>query len=198
MSADFDEVQFPNKIAYGAKGGPRYKTTVITTESGYEQRIQHWTNGRGFWNVSSGVKSNDQRDVLNAFFRARKGKLRGFRLKDWDDYKVDVAAPTLQISSTQFQLAKYYTSGDQTETRKIRKPVANTVKIYNGSTRVLTGFTIDHTTGVVTFTAAPGYIPSATFEFDVPVRFDTDGADNVRSGFAINNWDDIPIIEIMV
>ena len=40
----------------------------------------------------------------------------------------------------------------------------------------MSGWTVDTTTGVVTFTAAPagGVIVRAGFEFDVPVRFDTD------------------------
>lgn len=192
-----DEVQFPVKIAYGYQGGPSFVTTVIATESGSEQRIGHWGGaGRRTWTIPSGIKDGTQRDELLAFFVARQGKLRGFRFKDWDDYKVATPVNTVMLTSTTFQLYKYYTSGAITVSRKILKPVNGTVKIYNGSTLITTGYTVNHTTGVVTFAIAPGYLPKASFEFDTPARFDTDSFQNTRDGFATNQWNSIAIVEL--
>jgi uncharacterized protein (TIGR02217 family) len=127
--------------------------------------------------VSSGLKTQTQLDELIAFFRARKGKAYGFRFKDWTDYKV-----TGQLIGTgdgaikTFQLIKRYSSGGVVEVRTIAKPVAGTVHIYKDGVEQLSGWSIDVTTGIVTFTTAPaaGVAITADFELDVPVRFDTD------------------------
>jgi len=49
--ADFHEVQFPPDIAYGAVGGPEYRTTVVVTASGREQRNSAWAQARGRWRL---------------------------------------------------------------------------------------------------------------------------------------------------
>jgi uncharacterized protein (TIGR02217 family) len=62
------------------------------------------------------------------------------------------------------------------EVRTITKPVAGTVKVYLGSVEQLSSWSVDTTTGLVTFSMppAPGVEVTADFEFDVPVLFDTD------------------------
>jgi uncharacterized protein (TIGR02217 family) len=67
-----------------------------------------------------------------------------------------------------------------------------------GST--VTGVTVDHLTGVVTLAAAPaaGAQVSAGFEFDVPVRFDTDRLAASIDAYGSHSWSDIPLIEIRV
>jgi len=61
-------------------------------------------------------------------------------------------------------------------------------------------FTLNSTTGVVTF--FPGHIPgngavvTAGFEFDVPVRFDTDQLEINLSQIEAGSIPHIPIVEI--
>lgn len=84
--AAFDEVQFPAAISAGATGGAEYSTDVVVMAGGAEQRNQNWSAARGAWDVSTGVKKKSDSDALIAFFRARQGKARGFRFKDWTDF----------------------------------------------------------------------------------------------------------------
>jgi hypothetical protein len=63
--------------------------------------------------------------------------------------------------------------GGYEHVRTITKPVLGTVAVKIGGSPV-TPSSIDHQTGLVTFGSAPGSAPTATFQFDVPVRFDTD------------------------
>ena len=76
-----------------------------------------------------------------------------------------------------FQLVKRYGSGLRDHVRLISKPVAGSVVVAVNGTPAA-NFTVDTTAGLVTFQA--GSIPgvgvevTAGFEFDVPVRFDTD------------------------
>lgn len=195
----FHEVQFPPKVAYGASGGAEFNTSVATTFAGFEQRNINWQKARGRWDVSTGLKTKADMDVVQAFFRARYGKAYGFRFKDWSDYQaLGQTLGTGNGTQTAFQLAKTYTSGAYSYSREIRKPVSGTVKIYLNSVLQSAGFTMDHTTGVAAFSAAPGagVIVSADFDFDVPVRFDTDALLVRADGPGIFVWDTIPIVEL--
>jgi uncharacterized protein (TIGR02217 family) len=195
----FHEVQFPPKIAYGASGGAEFNTSITTTFAGFEQRNVNWQKSRGRWDVSTGLKTKTDMDVLQAFFRARFGKAYGFRFKDWSDYQaVGQTLGTGNGTITTFQLAKSYVSGAYSYSREIKKPVSGTVKIYLNAVLQSSGFSVDHTTGVVTFTAAPGagVIVSADFDFDVLVRFDTDVVAVRTDGPGIFVWDAIPIVEL--
>lgn len=197
----FHEVQFPPKIAYGATGGPEFNTTISTTFGGFEQRNVNWQKARGRWDVSTGIKNKADMDAVQAFFRARFGKAYGFRFKDWSDYQaVGQNIGTGNGVLTAFQLTKTYVSGSNTYVREIKKPVNGTVKIYLNSILQVSGYTVDHATGIVTFSAAPGggVAVSSDCDFDVPVRFDTDQI-NVRiDGPAQYMWDSVPIVETRI
>lgn len=207
MSASFHEIQFPVQISYGCTGGPVYKTTVVRADSGAEQRIGQWVTGRLKWSVSQGVKNAAQLAALIAFFRARKGKLYGFRFKDWTDYQVRRGPLLPAADGSALQLYAGYSDAAGTEMRKIAKPVAGKtetwpqvgIAIYPaaGGAALTSGYSADYTTGIVTGlgSAAGSYVWSG--EFDVPARFDTDEMRVNREGFAINNWDDIAVLEIL-
>lgn len=195
----FHEVQFPPKIAYGASGGPEFNTTITKTQGGHEQRNINWQKALGSWDISTGIKSKADMDAIKAFFLNRFGRAHGFRFKDWLDYQgIGQNIGTGNGTKTQFQLTKTYTNGGFSYVYNIKKPVAGTVKIYLNSVLQASGYTLDTTTGIVTFTTAPGsgVVVSADFEFDVPVRFDIDKmpARADRPGQYI--WDAIPIVEL--
>ena len=195
----FHETQFPQKVAYGASGGPQFNTSIVTTFGGFEQRNINWQKSRGRWDVSTGIKNKSDMDTVIAFFRARFGRAYGFRFKDWSDYQaVGQVIGTGTGALTTFQLSKLYTSGGNSYSREIKKPVSGTVKIYLNSVLQASGYTVDLTTGIVTFSSAPGntVVVSADFDFDVPARFDTDQLSVRTDGPAIYVWDAIPIVEI--
>ena len=195
----FHEVRFPDDIAEGALGGPSFSTDVVTVNSGAEQRNQNWSESRGEWSVGHGVKTQEQLDELIAFFRCRRGKAYGFRYKDFSDYKA-INQPAIKITSTIYQLAKQYVSGtsDYTYTRTIRKIVGGTVKVYVNGTERTTGKTIDINAGLLILDPPPGEgtIVTASFEFDVPVRFDTDKMSVSINNFNIYDWNNITLIEL--
>ena len=195
----FVEIQFPADISYGSSGGPTFSTDVIEAFSGFEQRNINWSAARARYNVAHGVKTQSQLDELIAFFRARQGKAIGFRFKDWTDYQaVAQNIGTGNGSQTVFQLTKKYTSS-VTVTRIIKKPVNNSaLKIYLNAVLQSSGYTVNYTTGAVTFSTAPGsgVAVTADFEFDVPVRFDTDQLDAAIDDFGTRSWSDIPLVEV--
>ena len=204
----FHEIRFPDNISRGARGGPERRTQVVELASGDEERNASWANSRRRYDVAYGIRRADDLAAVVAFFEARNGRLYGFRYKDWADYKSSLPSqattPTDQQIGTgtgslkTFQLSKRYTSGAQSWTRTIAKPVAGTIMIALGTVEQMAGWTLDATTGIVTFTAAPsiGVIIHAGFEFDVPVRFDTDMLDVTLDIERLGSITSIPLLEI--
>jgi uncharacterized protein (TIGR02217 family) len=203
----FDNVRFPTAISRGASGGPERRTDVVMTASGREERNSRWANSRRRYNVGFGVKSLDDVHAVIAFFEERRGRLHAFRFKDHADFKSGAPQSTVtpldQVigigtgAQTEFQLVKNYGGGLRNYARIIAAPVAGTVRMaVNGSE--ITTFTTNLATGVVTFNTAPatGVVVKAGFEFDVPVRFDTDEISINVENFRGGEIPDIPLIEV--
>ncbi len=204
----FHEIRFPDNISRGARGGPERRTQVVELASGDEERNGSWANSRRRYDVAYGIRRADDLAAVVAFFEARNGRLYGFRFKDWADYKSCLPSQPITPTDQQigtgtgalktFQLAKRYTSGAQTWVRTIAKPVAGTTRVALGMVEQMSGWTLDATTGIVTFTTAPssGVIIRAGFEFDVPVRFDSDSLDVTLDVERLGSITSIPLVEI--
>lgn len=195
----FAEIRFPEDISYGSSGGPQYSTDIVMTAAGHERRNANWGQARARYNVAHGVKTQQQLDVLIAFFRARKGRATGFRFKDWSDYSAtNQPLGTGDGGTATFQLVKHYISGDEVESRIIRKPVAGSVRIYRNGAEMEAGISVDMANGRVEFANPPeeGAVISADFEFDVPVRFDSDALSARLDNYGAYSWADIPLVEL--
>jgi uncharacterized protein (TIGR02217 family) len=203
----FDNVRFPTAISRGSHGGPERRTDVIATASGREERNARWANSKRRYNAGFGVKSLDDIHAVVAFFEERRGKLHAFRWKDYADYKSCFASATPSATdqvigagtglATSFQLVKKYGSGLRDYSRAITAPVAGTIKVaVNGVATTL--FSTNLLTGVVTLTVAPtlNAVVTAGFEFDVPVRFDTDAIQIHLQQFNAGQIPDIPLVEV--
>jgi uncharacterized protein (TIGR02217 family) len=189
----FHEVRFPLAIGFGSTGGPERRTDIVLLASGFEERNSRWADSRRRYNAGTGIRSLGDLHELVAFFEERRGRLYGFRWRDRTDWKscgpgetpnqTDQAIGTGDGSIATFQLTKRYGSAFAPYSRAVVKPVSETVRVAVGGVEKAAGvdFTVDAASGVVTFLA--GHIPAdgaavtAGFEFDVPVRFDTDRLD---------------------
>jgi uncharacterized protein (TIGR02217 family) len=204
----FHEIRFPDNISRGARGGPERRTQIVELASGDEERNASWANSRRRYDAAYGVRRADDLAAVVAFFAARNGRLHGFRWKDWGDYKsclpsgtpsaTDQAIGIGDGATTIFKLVKAYSSGAQTWTRTITKPVSGTVQVALDGNAQASGWSVDTATGQITFTTAPasGVIVSAGFEFDVPVRFDTDQLDVTHDLERLGSITSIPLIEV--
>ena len=196
-----DAVRFPEIVESGMVGGPEWSTAIAEMTSGAEQRNAQWSMPRYKWNIGTGIRDQDAIDDLLDFFNARMGRLYGFLFKDWSDYAAtDQNLGTGTGALTTFQLRKAYTSGGRTLYRKITRPVAGTVTVkVNGVTVVSSGnWSISTTTGLITFNVAPtnGHAVTASFEFDVPVRFDSDHFPVTLEAVDVGQVADLSIVEV--
>lgn len=208
----FHEVRFPTGIARGSQGGPERRTDVVALGSGHEERNTRWADSRRRYNAGYGVRSLDDVHAVIAFFEERRGRLYGFRWRDHSDWKScppqQQPAPTDQLLGTgdgirdTFPLVKTYGGAHAPWTRVITKPVSGTVRIAVGGEERVEGthYSVDHAHGTIVFPAghipAAGQMVTAGFEFDVPVRFDTDKLELSLTGFEHGAIPDIPVIEV--
>jgi len=208
----FHDVRFPTAISRNAQGGPERRTDVVVLGSGYEERNSRWADSRRSYNAGYGVKSLDDLHQIIAFFEERRGRLHAFRWRDPMDWKS--CAPNAAVSpldqvigsgdgvNASFQLRKTYGSAFAPWARDIKKPVATKVRIAVAGVECTNGvdYALNLATGLVTF--LPGHAPSAEqivtagFEFDVPVRFDSDKLEINLSGFTSGAIPNIPIVEV--
>lgn len=209
---NFHDIRFPANLSFGSVGGPERRTEIVTLANGYEERNTPWEHARRRYDAGVGMRSLDDVETLIAFFEARRGQLFGFRWKDWSDYKSclplsDVGFEDQIIArgdgeTTAFPLLKTYQSGEFSYARPITKPVKGTVQIgISGDPLVETvHFSVDYGAGVVTIFDAPDVdtVITAGFEFDVPVRFDTDTIQTSVASFRAGDVPRVPVVEVRV
>lgn len=206
----FHEVRFPESLSLGSSGGPERRTEIITLNNGYEERNSPWAHSRRRFDAGLGIRSLDDLAEVIAFFEARHGQLHGFRWKDWTDFKScrpsSEPAPFDQEIGrgdgvrTTFRLCKSYFSSAHSYVRPVSKPIERTVNVAVGGVLLEAGldYMLDPLSGVVTIELAPamGVPVTAGFEFDVPVRFDTDRISTSLSGFAAGEIPSVPVVEV--
>lgn len=196
----FHEVSLPARLAFGSTGGVERRTEVVTLGSGFERRSTPWAQGRRRWLIGASLRSLADMAELVAFFEARRGRLYGFRFRDFMDFRsgapgampaaTDQAIGTGDGTTTQFQLVK----GE----RVIAKPVAGSVILAVDGAPVEAE--AEAATGLVTLNAAPaeGAAVTAGFLFDVPVRFDADRIDVTLESFDAGRMAAVPLVEIRI
>lgn len=208
--AQIDNVRLPSDIEAGAEIGPSFQTSIIELTSGREQRNQDWSRERLKATISYGMMKdrNDQDNPdgepdrtfmdLLSFYRARRGMLRGFLFRNWSDYRAeDVVIGTGDGTNRVFPLKMIYDDAGGSYERRITRPVAETIQVY------VEGALVTHTLatgGVITITSVdPPEINdeiTATFEFDIPVRFNTDVMQVDMAWAKAGQINDIELIEI--
>lgn len=184
------EIDFPIVSSEGADGGPGFATGVVEMGSGQDQLIARRSQAKRRYNVNLTDRSlEDIRAVVDLYLRVG-GSAGIFRYKDQFDYAStevgrlwgEGAATAISFNdqqigtgdgaTTQFQLIKTYGDSPQ-HVRTIQKPVSGTVVVGIDGVNQTSGWSVDTTTGLVTFTSAPtlGQVITAGYQFDVPVRF---------------------------
>lgn len=200
----FDDVMFPLALGREAEVSPEFSTAIVTSGGGFEARNASWAQARTRYDVGPGVRSEADIALLLAFFRARLGPARGFRLRDPFDAAsgagsmavaptpVDQRLGTGDGGAGRFALVKRY--GDAV--RRITRPVAGSVRVAL-DTRETTAFSLVPG-GWIELDHAPaaGVVVSAGFQFDVPVRFAEDRLSVTRATFLAGAATSVPLIEV--
>ena len=203
--SQFHDVRFPFALGFGARGGPVRLTEIVELASGREERNTPRAHARRRYDAGPGVKTLDDLSRLIDFFEERRGQLYAFRFTDPLDHKscrpsqtpaaTDQAIGTGDGSRTVFALTKTYGSGASAYLRPILYPVAGSVLAAVDGVPAAFGVSAS---GEIVFDAAPapGSAVTAGYEFDVPVRFDTDRLDIALDTVGAGAAPSIPLIEL--
>lgn len=196
---------YPIRIAptpgLGFTGGPEFQTDIKNAQNGREYRNGDWAICRHKYTCPFLNISNDAYLSIKEVFLVVRGRLHTFLHRDWADYtavneRFGVGDGTNKI----FQLRKTSTLGSATYDRLITKPSGTVLVKANGT--AASGYLVEPTTGVVTFSTAPGdnVVLTWTGEFDVQVRFDIDFLpfsldDRNNDGYVTNG--SVDLIEVL-
>lgn len=211
--ASFHDVRFPIAVSFGATGGPERRNEIVGLTSGREKRNARFSQSRHHYDAGTGVRSlADLHDVLT-FFEARRGSLHAFRFRDPFDMKScrpdEVPSAYDQIQGAgdgerdRFKLVKRYGVGGDAYLRSISLPMPGTLKVaVDGTVLASADFSFDGEAGEIVFspTAIPasGVEVTAGYEFDVPVRFDTERMSLSLTAFKAGQIPSIPLIEVQL
>ncbi len=188
----FDDVMFPLALGREAEVAPGFSTAILTSAGGAEQRNAGWAEALTRYDVGPGVRSEADIATLLAFFRARLGPARGFRLRDPFDFagtgeRIGVGDGAIR----RFALVKHYGAS----VRRITRPEAGSVAVTVDGAAA--GFAVE-AGGWVTLDVAPaaGRVVSASYRFDVPVRFAEDRLSVQRQTFGAGAAASVPLVEL--
>jgi uncharacterized protein (TIGR02217 family) len=171
----------PDLFHAGGDGGGR---------GGTAQRVL----GRGAaeYDVGPGIRSEADIAALLGFFRARMGRARAFRLRDpFDADARDERIGTGDGVQRRFALVRRYGEAE----RRITRPVAGSVAVKVGG--VAKPFAVEPG-GWVVLDAPPaaGAAVTASFTFDVPVRFAEDRLSVSRATYLAGEAASVPLVEV--
>lgn len=202
----FDDVLYPFALGRSTAVAPEFSTSISVTASGHERRNALWSDARMHFDVGPGIRSESELAELIAFFRARHGAARGFRISDPFDHSSRgmIGTPTafdqlLGIGDglrADFRLEKRYGPGPDPQVRPITRPRGETLLVsVDGVPNA--DWTLGQL-GTITFASAPseGAEIRAGFLFDVPVRFAEDRIDIAAVNFDAGEAPSIPLIEL--
>lgn len=163
----FLEERLPVDIKMGATYADDYAVDITRTKSGAEHRRLIHPYPQRSYNVAYLARTPALWAAILALYHRAYGMYAGFRVRAMDDFSTnaDVGTPTavdepaLLVSAGVYQLQKQYGAGATPlsiglPVRTLFKPVAGTAKVAVSAVEVASGgWSIDNTTGLVTFSA---------------------------------------------
>jgi uncharacterized protein (TIGR02217 family) len=197
----FDDVLFPLALGREAEVAPEVSTAILTSAGGHEARNAAWAEARTRYDVGPGVRSEADIRELLAFYRARMGPARAFRLRDpFDDCSNDGGEPGPldqpigegDGERQSFALVKHYGA----MARRITRPVAGSVRVAVDGVETA-AFALG-AGGVVVLDVPPdaAAVVSAGFRFEVMVRFAEDQLSVSRATYLAGIAPSVPLVEV--
>ncbi len=200
-SHGFHEIRFPTEISRGAHGGPERRTDVVTLGSGARSATRAGPIRAAATTPATASSSLDDLHAVIAFFEERRGRLYGFRWRDRGRLQVlraERRSPrrATSRSAPATASAPHVPAGQDATARAFapldrgRSPSRSPARCASrspASSRPPAPTSRRHDDGHRHVPA--GHMPgggrpvTAGFEFDVPVRFDTDKLEINLQGF---------------
>lgn len=186
----FDEILFPTNISRGSRASIQQRHSLLELPSGAVSSIARWPNALWSFDVGYGIRAHRTFEDIRAitdFYLRRGAQSNGFRFENPKENTTasdGLSAPDDEDevigygdgSTTTFQLVKTYTDALGTTTRTITKPKAATTVVAIDGVAQSVGWTVDTSSGVITFGTPPTgggspQVVTAGCRFDLPCMF---------------------------
>jgi len=177
----------------------RYRTTVVQSASGRTETNAHWAAPLHEFALPLNGRKQSELEYILRFFHAAIGRACTFNFVDFYEDRScslgdapshsDCVIATAEDGQTDFQLYKTYVVGDLTRSRKITRPITDTVSVAVDGVLLSPSMYSVQDGGILSFfdPLAEGQVLTAGFRFAVPVRFGSDDIEqtihNFRAGF---------------
>lgn len=213
MSRFVDEY-LPDCVAgYPVYASPRFSTDIAVVDSGREQVNRRWMHPLHRYTLPEVVRSMQIFNAVRAHWFVMGGPAKIFPFRDPFDFaSVDLESPTevpvISVNDqvlgvgdglrVDFQIIKEYVSGTSTYARDIYLPVTSSVIVAVNGIQLMSDWSVDRESGVITFAVAPDEddIISCGFLFDVSVRFEADDSfDAICQTFGLGGYSDLTLLE---
>ena len=197
------EVLFPRLEEWGHEGGPGFQTGVGEADSGHVTAVSRRSKAKRKFFARFDAKDEVESSMVLDFYYCRNGRGCSFNYEDPRDHTTNPSPQKIQEGieiidfddqvlgvgdgvTTQFQLIKrYQDSGGFSYVRALTKIKEDTTRIGVAGVEKTAGtdFTVNLTTGMVTFATAPANLAQVTGGcwFYVPVRFGEEVDELVRA-----------------
>lgn len=153
---------FPPDYSYNAIATTRFKTDIVISQSGREQRNITWQDNLMEFDVSHTLKTEEQKEVLLAFFNQMRGAAISFKFKNWSDYTVKrtqgivnedgffLGTPTAHLYK-KYQVDNTFDYYSKKIIRVVESPDFDYYSFeYNLNGTLNSGVTLDYKTGILT------------------------------------------------
>lgn len=154
MANDLYNIVLPEKYSYGASFGNRFKTNVIVTNSGKEQRSADWQYSLQDISINYTTKRKEEIEEVENLYLQTKGPLIAFLFNSLKDNEVTLTncyinEDNLLKGRPKFRLSKQYFFNEDYDKyiKRIFKLQPGTTKIYNNG--ILQTWDIDEENGTV-------------------------------------------------
>jgi len=178
----YSDVEFPLCIAIGAKASKEYKTQIVGTDAGKEQRGIEWLTHNRSFNIGTSIRNIDDLEKVIALLHVCEGSYAGFLMKDPTDWRSGIGeesfSPMLQdpvdpLEWYFFKSVSVIDLDDATLTRDFayhcRFVIISTIVIQDEGSTVY-NYEVDKINGKVFFDTEP-VAPEAKFQYNIAVRF---------------------------
>jgi len=190
----------------------RWKTDIVKYDSEVEQRGQVLDRPIREWLINWSLMDKAGRDKVREIFDAARGSYDTFLWLDDDEYLASVVSIATDGSDTTYQLKAVYYTGETYEWSEDKKDIVPgsiyapvvTHSIDGAQTEVPSSpganqYTLDDTTGVLTFGAAPSAgVLTCTFEYYFRVRFAEDVLEDTQmASEPLYDYGNLRIMEVL-
>jgi uncharacterized protein (TIGR02217 family) len=166
----YTDIIFPECIAYGSTGVPRYMTDKVEVYSGAEQRNARWEFPKHEYAVKLENIPADEISEIMRIWHVCSGDHAAFLFMDPLDHTTNISDTVLagdevtpfdQVVGTAiggqatYQLFKFYDKASRSKRRRIKYPKLDTLRVAVGGVEVF-NFDYDYDTGLLTFNQAIG------------------------------------------